>query len=132
MNVFDENIPKSQRLLLGSWRKRFYQVGFNIGRRGMQDEEIIPLLLQLRRPTFFTRDGDFYDRKLRHARYGLVYLAVEKYEVAVFVRRFLRHPEFDTQGKRMGTVIRASHARVSCWRINVENQLRFDWPNSIS
>ena len=106
MNLLDENIPKSQRQLLETWRQRVYQIGVNVGRRGMQDDEIIPLLLRVRRPTFFTRDGDFYSRKLCHAKYGLVYLAVEKYEVAAFVRRLLRHPEFDTQAKRMGSVIR--------------------------
>ena len=57
---------------------------------GIQDEEIIPFLLQTKRPTFFTRDEHFYDPKLRHAKYCLVYLAVNKYESAIFVRRILR------------------------------------------
>ena len=56
----------------------------------MQEEEIIPFLLQTKRPTFFTRDEHFYDPKLRHAKYCLVYLAVNKYESAIFVRRILR------------------------------------------
>jgi hypothetical protein len=29
----------------------------------MKDDEIIPLLHSLRRPTFFTRDLGFYERK---------------------------------------------------------------------
>lgn len=36
-----------------------------------QDDEIIRFLLQLRRPTFFTRDEDFFDRRFCHAKYGL-------------------------------------------------------------
>ncbi len=127
MNILDENIPKNQRQLLESWRTRVQQVGFNVGRRGMQDDEIIPFLQQLRRPTFFTRDEDFYDRQLCHARYGLVYLAVDKYEVATFVRRFLRHPDFDTQAKRMGAVVRVSSAGLSFWRLHAEKELRREW-----
>ena len=101
MNVLDENIPASQRQLLENWRIRPRQIGFNIGRRGLQDDEIIVFLQQLRRSTFFTRDEDFYDRRLAHAKYALVYLAVEKHEVAHFVRRLLRRPVLDTQAKRV-------------------------------
>lgn len=127
MNLLDENIPAGQRQLLEAWHLRIYQIGFNVGRRGMQDEEVIPLLLKLRRPTFFTRDDDFYERRLCHAKYGLVYLAVQKYEAAAFVRRLLRHPEFNTQAKRMGTVIRVSQAGLACWRLHAEKPVSFAW-----
>ena len=51
MNVLDENIPEDQRQLLRSWRIRAYQIGREIGRQGLKDEQqIIPLLLELRRP----------------------------------------------------------------------------------
>jgi hypothetical protein len=127
VNVLDENIPKNQRQLLESWRIRVRQIGFNVGRRGMQDDEITPFLQQLRRPTFFTRDEDFYDGQLCHAKCSLVYLAVDKYEVAAFVRRFLRQPEFATQAKRMGTVIRVSSAGLSCWRLHANSEVECDW-----
>jgi hypothetical protein len=65
VTILDENLPKNQRQLLESWRVRVRQLGYNIGRRGMQDEEIVPLLLQQRRPTFFTRDQGFYDHKIK-------------------------------------------------------------------
>ena len=60
MNVLDENLAEGQRLLLRRWRITTRQIGVDVGCRGMADEEIIPLLLELRRPTFFTRDADFY------------------------------------------------------------------------
>lgn len=44
MNVLDENIVESQRQLLRSWRIRVRQIGHEIGRAGMQDEEIVPFL----------------------------------------------------------------------------------------
>ncbi len=106
MNILDENILNDQRLLLKMWKIAARQIGDDIGRKGIQDEEIIPLLHQLNRPTFFTRDGDFYHRHLCHSRYCLAYLDVGRYEVANFVRRLLRHRQFDTKVKRMGAVIR--------------------------
>jgi len=127
VNILDENIPKNQRQLLENWRIRIRQIGFNVSQRGMQDEGIIPFLLQQRRPTFFTRDEGFYKRNLCHARYGLVYLAVEIHEVAIFVRRLLHYPEFDTQAKRMGRVIRISRTGISFWRLHTERELRVGW-----
>jgi len=54
VNILDENIPKNQRQLLEKWRIHVRQIGFNIGRMGMQDEEIIPFLLQIKRLFFYT------------------------------------------------------------------------------
>jgi hypothetical protein len=53
MIVLDENFPESQRQLLRGWRFRIHQVGYEVGRKGLKDTEIIPLLFQLRTPTFF-------------------------------------------------------------------------------
>ena len=127
MNILDENIPKSQRELLTGWRIKVQQIGVNIGRKGMLDEEIIPLLQGLRRPTFFTRDEDFHERKLCHTKYCLVYLTVEKSEVALFVRRLLRHPDFKTQAKRTGKVIRVSHAGIAVWQRHQLRDQHIDW-----
>ena len=129
MNVLDENIPRNQRQLLRGWRIPIRQIGYDIGRKGIKDDEIIPLLHQLGRPTFFTRDSGFYERRVCHARYCLVYLAVDKYEAAVFVRRLLHHREFDAEAERMGAVIRVSHAGVSVWRLHAEQKTRFKWPD---
>ncbi len=90
MNVLDENILESQRQWLRSWRIPVRQIGHELGHKGMLDEQLIPLLLTLRRPTLFTRDLGFYRRTLCHARYGVVVLAVGQYEAAHFIRRFLR------------------------------------------
>lgn len=128
MNILDENIPRNQRELLISWRVSIRQIGYDTGRKGIQDDEIIPLLHQLRRPTFFTRDSDFFDRSLCHQRYCLVFMDVDKYEAALFVRRVLRHPELDTQAKRMGAVIRVSHRGLSMYRKQTGQLASLDWP----
>jgi len=96
VNILDENILESQRQLLRSQRVSVRQVGLDVGRKGMKDDEVMPLLHTLRRPTFFTRDLGFYDRGLCHPRYCLICMAVGQYEIAAFVRRLLRHSAFDT------------------------------------
>lgn len=128
MNVLDENIVASQRQLLQKWRVKFSQIGWEIGRVGLQDEEIIALLHQLGPVTFFTLDIDFYHRHLCHARYCIVYLDVRKREAASFIRRFLRHPAFGTKAKRMGTVIRLTSAMLQVWRLHAEHEEELTWP----
>jgi predicted nuclease of predicted toxin-antitoxin system len=125
--ILDENIPAPQRQLLEHWKIRVRQIGFNVGRRGMQDDEIIPLLSRQRRPTFITRDADFYDRELCHSRYCLVYAAVEKNEVAFFVRRTLRQSALSTVAKRLGSVVRISRAGLAIWRAGAPQQSFVRW-----
>ncbi len=73
MNILDENIPEHQRQILQKWRVRVYQIGYDVARKGIKDDEIISFLIRKRQPTFFTRDDDFYHRHLCHARYCLVF-----------------------------------------------------------
>jgi len=127
MIILDENFPESQRQLLRGWHIPIRQIGYEVGRSGMQDEEIIPFLLQRRRVTFFTLDQGFYKRHLCHARYCLVYLDVEQYEAAAFVRRVLRHRQFDTDAKRTAAVIRVAHKGLAVWRLHAQKELHFEW-----
>ncbi len=127
MNILDENIPGGQWRLLQSQGVRARKIGTDIGRAGMQDEEVIALLHSLRHVTFLTRDRDFADPRLHHARYCLIRLDCRQAEVAELIRRVLRHPELNTHAKRMGAVIRASHAGLRIWRrAGVERTLA--WP----
>lgn len=127
MNILDENILQDQRRLLSTQRVPVRQIGYEVGQRGMKDEAIIPLLLTLRRPTFFTLDADFYRPALCHARYCLVLLDVSQNETAAFIRRFLRHREFDTQVKRLGTVVKVSYAGLSVWQAGSRQERLLDW-----
>jgi hypothetical protein len=127
MNILDENIPENQCALVRSKRVALQQVGRGVGRKGMKDDEIIPLLHQLDRPTFFTLDGDFYDRRLCHERYCLVHVDVEEEMIAEYVRRLLRHRELNTKAKRMGCVIQVFAAGLAGWRIHQEEEGRLSW-----
>ncbi|MCL5977142.1 MAG: hypothetical protein M1147_03300 [Nitrospirae bacterium] len=127
MNVLDENIPDSQRQLLKSWRIQVSQIGHEVGRQGLKDEAIIPLLHKLHSVNFFTRDIGFYRRQLCHPDYCLVCLVVGQYEVASFIRRFLKHPSFNTRAKRMGKVIRLTHMELQVWELHAEKERHIPW-----
>jgi hypothetical protein len=131
MIVLDENIVASQREQLRAWRLSFRQIGQEIGRKGLDDtEEILPLLHQLTSPTFFTRDADFYQRALRHPGYCLVILAVPRDHAARAIRRFRRHPRFDTRAKRMGCVVRVSTDGLAFWQWQIGEEQAAEWPQS--
>ena len=127
MIVIDENFPESQRQLLKSWRIRIRQIGYEIGRKGLKDAEIIPLLLQSRTLTFFTLDSDFFKQDYCHSHYCLVFLDVNQYEAATFIRRFLKHNKFNTQAKRLGKIIRVSHTNISMRQRHSEEEIHITW-----
>ena len=127
MIIIDENFPESQRQFLLSWRINIRQIGLEIGRKGLPDNEIIPLLLKYKNPTFFSLDSDFFNRNLSHMKFCLVFLDLEQYESAIFIRRFLRNRDFSSQKKRMGRVIKASHSGLLVWKVNNETPQKYYW-----
>jgi hypothetical protein len=129
MILLDENIIDSQIQLLRRWRIRVRQIGVEVGRQGMKDEEIIPLLHQLRPVTFLTRDLCLFRGELVHAHYCLVCLAIDETEVARFTRRVLRHPALDTQAKRSGKVIRVSHGSLLVRKHHPAEDQVLAWPS---
>jgi hypothetical protein len=127
MIILDENIRADQRIALRAKRVPIHQIGFDVGREGINDEQIIPFLHTLRDATFFSRDEDFGKRHLAHPRYCLILLLVEEDDVAEFVRRILHHPRLDTKAKRMGTVVRVSYAGLSIWQRNEQRAIYLRW-----
>lgn len=127
MILLDENFTQSQRQLLKSWRIPIRQIGYEVGRAGMKDDEIIPLLHQLRRPTFFSLDLGFYRRNLCHPRYCIVCLDVNDYNAATFVRRLLNHSLFDSEAKRLSKVVRLSIVGITLWQVGVDGEQRVEW-----
>jgi hypothetical protein len=129
VNLLDEHVRAEQRELLRRWRLGVRQIGHDVGRGGMDDDEIVPLLHALPRPTLFTRDRGFYDRSLRHPAYCLVHLDVEATQVAAYVRRFLRHPEFGAYARRRGMAVRLSPTGVHVRRPRAEAEEARPWPS---
>ncbi len=128
MNVIDENIVSRQRKKSTGFGIHFKQIGFELGRRGMKDQnDVIPMLHHLARPTFFTRDRDYYKPALRHSDYCLVYLDVSADETAEYIRRFLRHPAFRTWSRRVGSVVRLRHSGLNYWAARSEREAAVGW-----
>jgi hypothetical protein len=125
--VLDENVFESQRYELLRRRLHLCQIGRDIGRKGMKDDEIIPLLRTLRRPTFISRDRDFFDKTLCSDRMCLVYANVRPLEVAAYARRLLRHPHFKAWSKRKGCVARVAASGISVWRTKTAHISRYLW-----
>jgi len=125
--ALDENLPDNQRQLLRSWRIPVRQVGLDIGKKGMEDSAVISLLHRHRSVTFFTRDTDYFDRRLCHWRYCLVCLGVEKHEAASFVRRVLRHPAFNTWTRRRAKVLFVTHTGIRSWRLHAAGEEFTPW-----
>jgi len=128
VNILDEDIGAPECERLRAHKIHFRQIGVEIGSSGMRDYEgVIPLLHQLKRPTFFTLDHGFYRPTLWHQGYCLVFLDVWEDEVAAYIRRFLRHVTFRTQAQRMGKVVRVYHSGVSYWHVNVKKAQALSW-----
>ncbi|MBM3995286.1 MAG: hypothetical protein FJ303_14210 [Planctomycetes bacterium] len=109
MNVLNEDSPDDQRRWLLAKRVRVQKIGRDIGRSGLKDDGIIPCLLQLNRPTFFTLYQDFCDRRLCHQEYCIVYLEMDDDVVADYCFGF--HGLMDAGCvKRTGPLIGALHA----------------------
>jgi hypothetical protein len=127
MNVLDENVPESQRADLRRRHVAIRQIGYDFGRRSMKDREIISLLHGLTRPTFFTLDAGFHNRRLCHKRYCVVHLDVDDEEAAEYVVRLLRHRDLNTWAKRSGCVIRTMPTGVAFWRLGETEQRFVPW-----
>jgi hypothetical protein len=127
VNVLDENITRDQADLLSRWGVRFRSISRDIGVQGLSDENIVPLLLRLKKPTLLTRDSDFFERSLAHSRYALVWMDVDRNETAFFVRRFLRDTRFRKASQRMGKVIRVHQHGIEFWS-RTGGSVRTKWP----
>jgi len=127
VNVLDENIREDQRQRLRRWRIRIRQVGEDVAQKGIQDESLIRLLQSLPRPTLFTRDQGLYDRRFVNRGYCIVCLGVGERRVAVYTRRFLKHPLFNTQRKRLGGVVLAQANGLRFWHAGTTQEQHAIW-----
>ena len=128
MIVLDHNVAEAQSQLLRDWRIHFKQIGVEAGRPEWEDfQEILRYLHRQKQATFFTHDFDFFQPQLLHADYALIVIAAPIKETAAFIKRFLRHPEFNTKAKRCGKVIRLSPRFISWWEIGAEQQQNLLW-----
>ena len=67
MLITDENISETEIWRLREWRIAVRQVGPDLARRSASDQNVLQVLHRLKRPTFFTRDRDFWNHRLAHS-----------------------------------------------------------------
>ena len=129
MLVIDENISEIEVWQLREWGVHVRQIGPDVAQTSATDENILPVLHHLKHPTFFTRDRDFWDPKLRHQKYCLVFLDIPEHEgeIAAAIRRFLSHPVFETHSKRLGKIVRIHFANIQFWQVGKQQLQAVPW-----
>lgn len=129
MLIIDENISEVEVWRLREWRIHVRLVS-EVAVKGIADENIIPVLHRLKRPTFFTKDRGFWDRKFVHPGYCIVLLDIPEHEgqLAEYTRRFLRYPVFASNARRMGRIIRVHVQAIEFWeRGPLKKARRLNW-----
>ncbi|MBC8228387.1 hypothetical protein H8E77_02420 [bacterium] len=127
----DENMPRRFTLMLRTWVS-VGQIGHEVGRQSMQDDEIIPrLLLEVKRTTFLTEDRRIYRRERPHPGYCLVIVPeLSVSEIAALVRRLFRIPGFHTIAERMGKIVRITQEYIHWKELHQPGEQRQRWTTS--
>jgi hypothetical protein len=69
----------------------------------------------------------FLQSALCHPNYAIVWLNVHPDEAALYARRLLRHPEFSTQRRRLGKVIRVHWEGISFFQRLARGLTHLQW-----
>ena len=80
MLIVDENVSEIEVWRLREWGIVVRQIGRDVAKVSAADENILPVLHRLKRPTFFSRDRDFWKSELVHRSYCLVFLDIREHE----------------------------------------------------
>ena len=83
-----------------------------MGEKGVLDEAIITLLVKNKDFILFTRDKGFYNPKNTGKGFSFAVLFINQNDVASFIRRFLKHSQFNTHAKRNENVFHISHSGI--------------------
>jgi len=95
------------------------------------DDRVPEILLTLKTPTFVTIDRGFWNRRLSHPGYCILYCQLTKDEqeqLPGLVRRLFRLAEFRTRFARMGKVAKVRQETVDYWEAGKKNTLRLSKP----
>jgi hypothetical protein len=116
MLILDENVSENEIWRLREAGLAVRVIGQDIAVKSVSDANIIPILLKLKKPTFFTRDRDFWKPQLRHERYAIVFMDIPEHEgeIAKCIIQFLRHPAFNTATKRLGRLFHIQALQIQC------------------
>ena len=82
----------------------------------IRDERVPEILRTLRSPTFLTIDSGFWNARLCHPGYCILYFALRDDQqrlIPALLRALLRRAEFRSRSKRMGKVARVGPKAVT-------------------
>jgi hypothetical protein len=82
------------------------------------DDRVPEILRTLKSPTFVTIDHGFWNRRLCHSDYCVLFfdlLTEEQKRIPAILRVLFRLPEFNTRAARMGKVARVDDDTVTFW-----------------
>ncbi len=127
MLLLDENITGAAEEQLRCWSIHARVITEHFAPKGITDADLVPILHRLAQPTFFTHDWDFWTPILCHPRYCIVHLAVEDTEAADYIRRFLRHRQFNTAVKRLGRIIQVRATGLAVYASCQGNAESVEW-----
>jgi hypothetical protein len=92
------------------------------------DDRVPEILRTLKKPTFVTIDQGFWNRRLCHPGYCILYFeftTAEQQKLPALLRQLFRLPEFCTRAARMGKVARVEAEIVTYWEAGEKNSRRF-------
>jgi len=126
-HIFDENFSAPLMEIIRTKLASVTQAGKDWGRSGWKDRDQIIPNLHGSGATFHTLDSGFYDWRLSHRDYCLVYYEISEIELIEYIFRFLHHQNFDTRAKRLGKVIKVSPSQIAFWKINEYRFQSIQW-----
>src|SRR5438128_639881 len=116
-HIFDEDCPRTQVREIRRKVRSVAQIGEDCAEKGWKDRDQIIPYLHGSGTTFHTQDSGFFDSRLCHADYCLVYYDVPPGELTQWVLRLLRHDVFRTHRKRLGKVIKVGPSKIVYWEL---------------
>jgi hypothetical protein len=93
------------------------------------DDRVPEILRTLKTPTFGTIDQGFWNRRLCHSAYCILFFELrteEQDRIPAQLRNLLRLPEFRRRAARMGKVARVDGAAVQYWEAGKKHTLALD------
>ena len=126
-HIFDEHFSAPSMEIIRNKLSSVTQVGKDWGQSGWNDRnEIIPHL-HGSGATFHTLDRGFYDWRLWHRDYCLVYYDLSETELIESIFKFINHHTFNTRAKRLGKVIKVNPFEITYWELNDHKFKTVQW-----
>lgn len=126
-HIFDENFSAPLMEIIRKKISSVAQVGKDWGQSGWKDRDQIIPHLHDSRATFHTLDSGFYDWRLCHRDYSLVYYDVPEADTIEWIIKFVNHRSFNTRAKRMGKVIKVNPLQITYWELKDHQYQAVQW-----